>query len=164
MFVYSCKTNKVQLIWAIICILLLGGILLTLALWPADTAATSRPLTAATAEEGVAWLRSLGYTVTGGETREVQIPEEFDETLSRYNALQRSVGMDLTLYRGKRLKCRTYTVENYPAAGTVEIHLYLYQDKIVAGDVSSTAAGGFQLPLQPLPTSPTGNNAEKNKE
>ncbi len=150
MFVYSCKTNKTQLFWAVVCLLLLGGILLTLVLWPEDAQDTAtRPLTAMTAEDGVAFLQSLGYNVTAKETREVQIPEEFDETLTEYNELQRSVGLDLTPYRGKRLKCRTYTVENFPGEDTVEIHLYLYKDKIVAGDISSTEVGGFQLPLQP---------------
>lgn len=151
MFVYSCKTTKKQLIWAGVCLILLVAILLTLAFWPENAAKTSRPITAATVDEGVAYLQTLGYTVAGGDLREVQIPEEFDETLSAYNALQQSAGMDLTPYRGKRLKCRTYTVTNYPAADTVEVHLYLYKDKIVAGDISSTAADGFQLPLQAIP-------------
>ena len=152
MFVYSCKTNKTQLFWAVVCLLLLGGILLTLTLWPADAEDTAAlPAPALSAEDGVAYLKSLGYTVTAGEVKEVQIPEEFDDTLTAYNALQKTAGFDLTPYRGKRLQCRTYTVENFPGEDTVEIHLYLYKEKIVAGDISSTAAGGFQLPLQSIP-------------
>ncbi|MBQ6706557.1 MAG: DUF4830 domain-containing protein [Clostridia bacterium] len=153
MFVYSCKTNKTQLFWAVICILLLGGILITLTLWPEDAENTAtRPASALSVEDGIRYLKSLGYTVTAGETKEVQVPEEFDDTLTAYNEQQKTVGFDLTPYRGKRLQCRTYTVENFPGEEQVEIHLYLYKDKIVAGDMASTAAGGFQLPLQSTPS------------
>lgn len=51
--------------------------------------------------------------------------------------------MDLEPYHGKRVKCWTYTVLNYPGENGVLAHLYIYKDKIVGGDISSTALDGF---------------------
>lgn len=135
MFVFSCKTTKKQLFWAVVCIFLLIGILLTLVFWPEDTTDTAAPLTAATAEEGAAYLRSLGYEVSGGDVREIQLPDALDETLSGYNALLQQAGLDITPYLGKRVKYRTYTVENH-ASGAATAHLYMYKDKIIAGDIT----------------------------
>lgn len=153
MFVFSYKTTKKQLIWAVVCAVLLVAILLILLFWP-DTAKetpTGKAISsAASADEGIAYLASLGYTATGGDVREVQMPEEFDETLTAYNALQQTAGMDLTPYRGKRLKCRTFTIENHPLGEPTVAHVYVYKDKVVAGDISSTAVGGFTQALLPI--------------
>lgn len=153
MFVFSCKTTKKQLFWALVCIILLTAILLTLAFWPDKTTATAAPAaptaTAATADDGIAYLKALGYTATGGDIREMQVPEEFDETLTAYNQLQQSVGMDLLPYRGKRLKCRTYTVTGHPSGQAAVAHLYLYKDTVVGGDISAAAADGFSHALMP---------------
>ena len=85
MFVFSYKTTKKQLLWMAVCALLLVAIVLILVFWP-DTAPetpTGKTLSAsaASADEGIAYLASLGYTATGGDVQEVQMPEEFDETL-----------------------------------------------------------------------------------
>lgn len=154
MFVFSYKTTKKQLLWMAVCALLLVAIVLILVFWP-DTAPetpTGKTLSAsaASADEGIAYLASLGYTATGGDVQEVQMPEEFDETLTTYNALQQTAGMDLTPYRGKRLKCRTFTIKNHPLGEPAVAHLYVYKDKVVAGDISSTAVGGFTQALLPV--------------
>ncbi len=135
MFVFSCKTTKKQLVWAVVCVFLLVAILLTLAFWPEAATDTAAPLSVATAEEGAAYLRSLGYEVSGGDVREIQLPDEPDQTLSTYNALLQKAGLDITPYLGKRVKYRTYTVENHPD-GTATAHLYIYKDTIIAGDIT----------------------------
>lgn len=135
MFVFSCKTSKKQLIWAVVCVILLIAILLTLAFWPKKATDTAAQLSASTAEEGAAYLRSLGYEVSGGDVREIQLPEEPDQTLSAYNELLKQAGMDITPLLGKRVKYRTYTVSNHPD-GAATAHLYIYKDKIVAGDIT----------------------------
>ena len=81
------------------------------------------------------------------EVREVLIPDIFDDTFTAYNALQLQAGLDLSPYHGKRVKCWTYTVRNYPASDPVQAHLYLYKDRVIGGDISSAVQDGFQLPL-----------------
>ena len=113
---------------------------------------TFSPVAAADDTERIGFLRDLGYEVTpqSVEVREVLIPDEFDEVFTQYNDLQKTAGMDLEPYHGKRVKCWTYTVLNYPGEEGVLAHLYIYKDKIVGGDVSSTALDGFMHGLTKL--------------
>lgn len=137
MFVFSYKTTKKQLAWAGVCVCLTAAILLTVALSPADTtAAAAHPLTVTTAEEGAALLRQHGYEVSGGEVREIQLPDEPDATLAAYAALLEKEGIDFSAYLGKRVKCRTYTVQNHES-GNAFAHLYIYKDTVIAADITA---------------------------
>jgi len=102
----------------------------------------------------VSYLQELGYEVdpTPVAVQEVLIPADSDETFAAYNALQTAAGHDLTPYCGERVKRWSYTVKNYPQADRVQAHLYVYNNKIIGGDVSSTVQGGFSHGLTP----PTG--------
>ena len=91
-----------------------------------------------------------GQVQPAGEVREVLIPAEFDESFTAYNALQQEAGMDLSPCRGKRVKCWTYTVTNYPGDDTVQAHLYVYRDTVVGGDISSTRQDGVRQGLRPM--------------
>ena len=94
----------------------------------------------------------MGYEVTPQyvEVKEVLIPDEFDDVFAGYNDLQLSAGMDLEPYHGKRVKCWTYEILNYPGEETVLAHLYVYKDKVVGGDIASTALDGFMHGLTKL--------------
>jgi hypothetical protein len=141
MFVFSVKTSKAQILWAVICLVLIAAILLTMALWP-DTATTSaKPQAVVTADDGVAYLKNLGYEAIPGDVQEIQLPDEMDDTLEKYNALLKQTGVDITPFLGKRVKLRSFSVENMP--GTT-IHLYTYKDKVIAGDITEN---GVPRPL-----------------
>jgi hypothetical protein len=141
MFVFSVKTSKTQIFWALVCLVLIAGILLTMALWP-DTAPTAaKPIAVASAEDGVTYLKTLGYDVTAGDVQEIQLPETLDGTLSAYMQLLKTAGVDITPFLGKRVKMRTFTVNDM--AG-VQIHLYTYKDKVIAGDITQN---GIPAPL-----------------
>lgn len=154
MFVLSVKTSKKQLLSLLACIILLAVILAVVIIWPpGDTAATAAVTYSAKDEaERIAFLQSLGYQtdVKYTEVREILIPEEFDEVFAQYNEIQRQANMDLEPYRGKRVKCWTYKLYNHPEEGEVYAHLYVYKDKIIGGDISSTALNGFMTGLIPL--------------
>jgi len=99
----------------------------------------------ATNEDRVAFLQSFGWQVaeTPTETQEVRIPEEFNEVFTRYNQLQQSQGFDLSRQAGKAAKRYVYAITNYPDGSpdhyaTVLVH----KNKIIGGDVNSTAEGG----------------------
>ena len=154
LFVFSLKTSKKPIVSILVCVLMLIAILVAVVVWPASetSAKVYSPAAGATDVERVEFLKSLGYEVdaTGAEVREVLIPDEFDEVFTKYNEIQQTAGMDLSPYQGRRMKCWTYQVLNYPDDGSVLAHLYVYKDKIVGGDVSSTALDGFMRGLTAL--------------
>ena len=135
MFVFSVKTNRRQLISLLICLLLLIAVVLLSVFLPQKGASAGVMLT--DEAQRLSYLRRLGYEAQAGAgVQEVLLPEEPDEALQTYNALQQQAGFDLTPYLGKRLKCWTYTVTNLPEGDAV-VHLYTFRDKPVAGDVSA---------------------------
>lgn len=142
MFVLSMKTTRPRMLAACGIVTLLAVTVIALACGQ-KTVATA----AVAPDEGgrIAYLNGLGYEVASGtgEVREVLIPVEFDDAFAAYNQLQQTAGMDLSPYRGKRVKCWTYTVTNVPDDGQILAHLYIYKDKVVGGDISSTAQNGF---------------------
>ncbi|MCI8554605.1 MAG: DUF4830 domain-containing protein [Clostridiales bacterium] len=154
MFVFSVKTSKRQVFSIALCVVMLAAVLVTVAVWPSGGAAAAsyHPVSAGTEEQRLSFLRGLGYEVEQpySEVKEVLIPDEFDAVFQKYNEIQQSAGMDLQPYHGKRVKCWTYQVLNYPDEAQVNAHLYIYQDEIIGGDVSSAALNGFMHGLTRL--------------
>jgi hypothetical protein len=151
MFVCSVKTSRRQLLALLGCVVLLIVLLAVAVALPAGSQAKATA-TVADTDERRAYLTALGYELDlqYEEVREVLIPDEFDEVFTQYNQLQQAAEMDFSPYHGKRVKCWTYRVTNHPEGGEVLAHLYVYKDKIVGGDVSSTSLGGFMTALVPL--------------
>ena len=162
MFVFSVKTSKKQILSMLVCVVMLIAILVVVIVWPGGEtdAQTYSPVTAADDGGRIAFLEELGYEVNPQclEVREVLIPDEFDEVFRQYNDLQKTAGMDLEPYQGRRVKCWTYAVVNHPQDSSVQAHLYVYKDKIIGGDVASTVLDGFMTGLVPLtPEQPEGD-------
>ena len=149
MFVLSMKTTRPRILATVATVVLLVATVTALSFGSAWTAAA--PVRVPAETDRVAYLHGLGYEVADdGEVREVLIPAEFDEQFTAYNALQQAAGMDLSPYRGKRVRCWTYEISNYPGDGAVQAHIYVYKDQVIGGDISSTAQGGFSHGLQAL--------------
>lgn len=149
MFVFSVKTTKKQMISIIVCVVMLIAILVVAIAWPS---ARQPPPHAALYAGGSGkrrspdrLLKTLGYEASPStaEVKEVLIPDEFDEVFQNYNTIQAEAGMDLEPYHGKRVKCWSYRVDNYPGEESVLAHLYVYNDKIIGGDICSTKMDGF---------------------
>ena len=161
MFVLSMKTTRPRL-WAF------GAVLALLLTVVAGTkllpAAPRTSAAAGAATDPAALLRELGYEVEEPWTalREVTLPGEGDVTLDAYNALQQTAGYDLRPYLGERVKLYTYAVSNYPGEERVEAHVYVYKNRVVAGDIASTAADGFCHGLTPLTLGDTTAQGEAN--
>ena len=101
-------------------------------------------------EERVAYLQSLGWEVEPEpiETLQFLLPPELAEPYLSYNELQLSQGFDLAKCCGKQVARYTYAVTNYPGRPVgVQANLYICEELPVAGDVCSSGANGFQLPL-----------------
>ncbi len=146
MFVLSMKTTRTRIAVAAVVI---GLLFVIIALARGTAAPTGATVTAADDAARREYIAVLGYTpdAADAEVREVTIPADFDDALIEYNALQQQAGFDLDAYRGKRVKCYTYTVTGLPDAAVA--HLYVYNDAVIGGDISSTTAGGFCYPLTP---------------
>ena len=126
---------------------------LVMLLRPKEEAAPTAAPAAGSNDSRVAFLEKFGWDVTTSpkESGQVKIPEEDSEMFSRYNALQKSQGYDLSQYAGKNVMRYVYKVNNYPgAAQDVYATVLVYKDKIIGGDITDTAPNGqirsFQMP------------------
>ena len=117
-----------------------------------ETAAVSNNVNnAKTNADRLSYIKSLEYTVLSNEptSKTVFIPEIFYEVYENYNKLQCLAGYDLSLYKGCEVTIYTYNISP-PRDCTDEcvVNIIVYKDRIIGGDVSSTAFGGFMLPLK----------------
>lgn len=102
-------------------------------------------------EERVAYLKALGWDVSEQPTarQEVIIPRSFSDVFENYNTLQKQQGFDLEDYKGLTVSLYTYEVTNWPEPGlTVLADLYLYRNRVIAGDVHATAMDGFMIGIR----------------
>ena len=96
-------------------------------------------------EDRVAFIESFGVKVKDEPAVEESFaaPESFDRIISGYNEIQKSQGLDLTKYAGKRITHYSYEVENYDYDGKVYVNLLVYKNRIIGCDVSSGDGVGF---------------------
>ena len=133
MFVCSVKTSYKQILAALGCVAVVAVAAVSAAVLP-EPAVTVSGARVTSSEQRVAYLRSLGHEIVedSEEVREVRIPDEPDEVLLQYDALQESAGRSLMAYSGKRVRLYSYEVTDGGVA-----HLYVYRDRIVAGDIEN---------------------------
>lgn len=103
---------------------------------------------AATDAQRKAFLAQFGWTAADDpvEICEVIIPDTFNEVYRGYNELQKSQGLDLTQYMGKRVKRWTYELTNYPdgnAKTRVFADLLISDGRVIGGSIGTRAADGF---------------------
>lgn len=106
----------------------------------------------------VNFLKELGWEVSASpvESSQVRIPTEQTELYQRYNALQKSLGYDLSAYGGKTVMRYVYKVNNYPGATEpVYATLLVYKNQVIGGDITDTSAKGVMQGLsKPKDVSP----------
>lgn len=98
-----------------------------------------------TNEERVSFLASFGWEVSGDavETREVMIPESFNDVYTTYNDMQKAQGFDLKPYAGFICMQYKYQITNYPDEREIFATLLVYNDLILGGDVACAEVDGF---------------------
>ena len=105
-------------------------------------------LSAFTKADIPAFLTSLGYEFSGNFTEKTfTIPFEFGLVYNNYNEIQKEVGFDLSLYKGKECVMYTYEIYNHPF-GKCNANIIVYKGDIIGGDISSVNLDGFMTPLQ----------------
>lgn len=150
MFVFSVKTDRKSLVWGLTGVIAVLAAVVVMVSQPAGSRATGGKaidLCVSTAEERVQLLNDLGHQVSDETVQEIRLPDDPDEELTAYEALQQSAGMSLLRYAGKRVKLYTYTVTNAQTAGKVTAHLYVYRNRVIAGDITPAEAEKPQEPL-----------------
>ena len=118
-------------------------------------------------DDRVQFLSGFGWEVVSSpaETSQVRIPANSSEVFDRYNALQKSMGYDLTPYAGKNVMRFVYRINNYPGATEpVYATLLIYKNQVIGGDVTDTAAKGairgFTMPKDITPPASGAPSAE----
>lgn len=149
MFVFSVRADRKRVTTAVlIAVVAVGMAVLALCL-PKPQSANGRvsELPVATAEGRAAFLSELGYQAMGETVREICIPDELDEALLEYDRLQTANGMGLAKYAGKRVKLYTVTAQKAGTDTKKTVRLYVYRNRLIAGDVTDDAFGAKPAPL-----------------
>jgi hypothetical protein len=103
-----------------------------------------------TEEDRKEFISSFGIEVseTAVEELETMVPKKFDAVYDEYNSIQLAQGLDLSKFKGKKIKRYTYKMLNYPKdekgiPENVYLNLIQYKDRVIAGDIASSEGGGF---------------------
>lgn len=158
MFVFSFKASSIRII-SIICICVLA-VIAVITLLPDSGSAlnvnkfdNSKKLAKINVkkQEGrMEYLSTLGYSVKTDGASEIdeKLPSEFDETMKKYNYLQRIQGFDLEKYSGKKVTGYTYEVTAFPdntktGDNTWYATLVVYKNKVVGADLCCPETGEY---------------------
>lgn len=157
MFVISLKSKHLRNIFALLVAVVLtviGGIVYVSSTESMPVSKIgSVSMKAETPEERLNFFRQFSYIASESpvEVKEVVIPTEFDETYEEYNELQKKQGLDLTPYRGVRVKSWSYEILNYPGYentdGLIRGNLLTYNGVVIACDICNISLDGFMETL-----------------
>ena len=142
MLVMTAKVDKKKIV------MILAGvvaIIAALVLLFGGSSNTPTVSTVSSNEDRVQFLASFGWDVakTPVQTSQVRIPVAESDVFQRYNALQKSMGYDLSQFAGKTVMRYVYTVKNYPGATEpVYATILICNNQVIGGDVTDTAATG----------------------
>jgi len=139
----SLKANKKRIIafLVLVCVVVAACFLLQNKEVPAEPT----EFYGGTNEERVMFLKSFGWEMDEAaiETREVMIPETFNEVYTTYNDMQLAQGFDLKPYAGYKCMQYKYLVTNYPSENEVYATLLVYDKLILGGDLACAEVDGF---------------------
>ena len=162
MFVMTAKVDfkKILIVLAAVALLITG----ILVIFGGEEKSVSTGTSAVSGNDArVAFLKALGWEVSASpvESSQVKIPAEQSELYQRYNALQKSLGYDLSAYAGKTVMRYVYKVNNYPGATEpVYATLLIYKNQVIGGDITDTSAKGIMQGLtKPKDLSPAPTDA-----
>lgn len=161
MFIFTTKVNKKKLLTGLVFVLAIVFLIIFISSMTKDAwNETTLTSVVKTNEERVNFLKALGWEVSDEPIEEqiITIPKEFDDVYTQYNDFQKSQGFDLTEYAGLEATRYTYEVKNHPdTTEKVVADIIVYRNKIIAGDIQSTAMDGFMAGLE-FPNKKTENN------
>lgn len=111
-----------------------------------DGKSVSAQVSASTDSQRRDYLSSYGWeTDDKFETKELTIPERWNDVYIDYNEIQQNQGFDLTDYKGRKVTLYTYKITNYEGESEGIVADMLVCDGIlIGGDICNTSAeNGF---------------------
>ncbi|MBQ7740311.1 MAG: DUF4830 domain-containing protein [Eubacterium sp.] len=117
---------------------------------PAESASgKAKELHCKTSGQRLAYLKEFGWETDGNEaSKEITIPETFNEVYKNYNSIQRQQGFDLEKYKGKKAVIYTYKITNYKNNKNVIADLIVSGGTLIGADLCDPAAeNGFLTEL-----------------
>lgn len=147
---FTFKMNSKQIFGLI---LLLTGIVVVLITFltnhPAKPAYKSEGIRCSTTQERVDYINSFDLkTDSKEESKEIIIPEQFNDVYNKYNEIQKQQNFDLTDYKGKTAVMYTYNITNYKDNDNVIANLIVYDGILIGADLCDTSAdNGFLVAL-----------------
>ncbi|NLJ31651.1 MAG: DUF4830 domain-containing protein [Clostridiales bacterium] len=155
MFIFSVKADKRKICVALAAVLLVTTAVIVVVKLrhetpSAECAGVKYSLNAGTGEERVAFFRQFNWQVSPEPVlvQDVTIPAKFNDTYNNYNRIQKDQGLDLAPYAGKVCRQWVYEVLNYPQETEVRATILVYNDRVIGGDLSTTAVDGFMTGFQ----------------
>lgn len=103
-----------------------------------------------TEDDRVAFIEQFGLRVKGAhsDSCDFVMPQNFDRVIMGYNEIQKTQGLDLSKYAGKKVTRYTYAIESYEGyEGEVFVNLLVYRNRVIGCDASSGSPDGFVKPL-----------------
>ena len=143
MMVMTAKVDFKKLLGILAAIV--GVIIVAILLFSGGDDAKTTAVTVSDNDGRVLFLKEMGWEVSASPTEsgQVRIPEQNSAVFSRYNALQKSQGYDLSQYSGKTVMRYVYKVNNFPnATEPVYATILAYKNQIIGGDITDTSAKG----------------------
>ena len=152
MMIYTAKLNT-KLLFSAIAVIVIVALALIFGLPEGNESQTTMKSVKLKSDADVLdFVKNLGYE-TADETlscKEVVIPEEFDETYTKYNELQKECGFDLEKYKGKTVSLYTVEVTNHPESENVIVEVMVCKKKPVGGSIYTKNLDGFMYGLEKL--------------
>ena len=145
MLVMTAKVNKKKIILALAAAAMLIVMLIMIFGGSGEEATQTAAPSISTNEGRIKFLQSFGWEVASSPTEsgQVKVPENASEVFTRYNALQKSQGYDLSRYAGKTVMRYVYKVKNYPnATEPVYATILISSNQVIGGDITDTSATG----------------------
>lgn len=134
-FIITKKTLAVILATLIIALLILSRVF----------SVNAMKIDGSTNSKRVSYLKSLGLSVDDSDvsSKEIVIPQTFDEVYKEYNALQIKSGFNLAHFKNKTATLYTYWLPDRNA----QVHLIIYDNEIIGGDIADINVNGGMKPL-----------------
>ena len=147
MYILSVKLNVKKILSVIAVVCIATAVVCSIILNSSDDVLSSNvDVSGENSIEHVEFLKKYGYNTSDKpiQIQEIIIPEKFSLDYNKYNELQKLSGFDLSKYKGYRVKKYSYKILNYTdSEDEVVANLYIFNSKIIGGDVCSTSFGGF---------------------
>lgn len=127
-------------------ILALTGIIVILITFVSNHTQSSESVSAAvsasTDTQRRDYLASFGWEAAEEfETKELTVPERWNDVYIDYNEIQKNQGFDLTDFKGRKVTLYTYKITNYEGESEgIVADMLVCDGALIGGDICNTAA------------------------